>query len=147
MPNVLLQLDPDEQQIGDCAKEAIANFYKNDMILVSKRTREECLSHRLAYHLQVSVSKPYPELVVDCEYDKFGDNDKTVGKAGIRPDILFHLRGYQTRNMLVVEVKKKSHPSKWDDKKLKWLTSQKGKYHYKLGLFVGFISSTQKPKM
>jgi hypothetical protein len=103
--------------------------------------KEEALSHRLGVYLQ----ELFPDHIVDCEYNKYGEAGyKKMGLGkGIRPDIIAHHRGLQDHNLFVVEVKKKSSPSAWDEKKLKRLTSNRGikyKYNYTFGLFVGFFT-------
>ena len=56
---------------------------------------------------------------------------------GVRPDLLIHKRGDNTKNLLVVEFKGWWNKSKnRDEDKLKSLTSPCDEYHYLLGAFV-----------
>jgi len=105
-------------------------------------------------------------LVVDCEYNRHGGKIKThrverrlkniVEKArnkkwgkpdedgfyvfSIAPDIVVHQRGTNAKNLLVVEIKKRSNPESeaYDDLKLKLFTESKYDegYGYKFGAWV-----------
>jgi hypothetical protein len=108
----------------------LSKLIELDPVLIKNKTREESISHRLAYYLQGL----FPDFDVDCEYDKFGEGDK-----GIRPDILIHKRMIQENNELAIEVKKGKYPSPSDKKKLKDLTDPNERYRYNYGLFIGFI--------
>lgn len=115
-------------------ENSLSRFISNDSVLISYAVKEEALSHRIACYLQNTFSN----LDVDCEYNKFGENDKMLDGKGIRPDIIIHKRGDQIHNLLAIEVKKKLNPSNNDITKLKGLTNQRGKYKYAYGLFLGF---------
>jgi hypothetical protein len=135
-----MELDPEDKLYIEKVESALTTFLAKDKILVAYKTREESLSHRIGCYLRDEFEgKNGSEYCkVDCEYDKFGEIGKGIGSKGIRPDIIVHKRGNQSNNLIVIEVKKRETPLDWDERKLKWMTSQRGKYHYKLGLFLGF---------
>ena len=131
---------------------AIQMLFKNDSDLLKRDVNERSITHKLAEYLQIQFDK----WNVDCEYNKNGDVIKEL--EGIKdalnkipdcvehittdrvfPDIIIHLRGDNTSNLLVIEVKKRTNPNNsiCDEKKLELFT-QKGQYHYSFGLFIKF---------
>jgi len=87
----------------------------------------------------------FPGWNIDCEYDRDGMVQKELsGIAGcnakkktdtILPDIIVHERT-ETKNLLVIELKKDNEKDVCDIKKLKLFTKQSGRYKYNLGLYI-----------
>lgn len=127
-----------EPKPSEAVGMALTRFLEEDLKLIEYRVKEEALSHRLGCYLQ----ELFPGYSVDCEYDKYGESvKKEAYGSGIRPDIIVHERGTQDNNIFVVEIKKRNRPSAWDVKKLKRLTSSRGRkyrYNYRLDAFIGF---------
>jgi hypothetical protein len=102
---------------------AIARFLAQDRYLLEHDLREECISARLALHLQAA----FGDHVVDVEYNRWGDLVKRLhlpeecakkrdrdGRALVLPDIIVHKRGNDGPNLLVIEMKKTTNPLGFD---------------------------------
>lgn len=136
------QLDVERTEMlnTECIKrkieKAVDLFLLNDKKLLDLKVYEPAVSHRIAVYIECLFR--WPRLNVDCEYDKSFDLHKITPSGNrIRPDILFHKRGSNDRNILVIEIKK-HRKSKLDYSKLKMMTSQDGKFKYKFGVFIYF---------
>jgi hypothetical protein len=128
------------KQIVLAALEAIDCFLDKEHSLLKADANERSLTHKLAEYLQ----KVFPELHVDCEYNRLGAKvkrlpqaqrsrtDDTEGRT-IFPDIIVHRRG-KKKNLLAIEVKKSTNRQRGDDEKLCGLTAPDGEYTYRLGL-------------
>lgn len=137
-----------------------ANFHKaknhlleKDSALLRRDLSERSIAHKLAYYL-TSLFRNYD---VDCEYNGDVDSDglkkileisqEVMEELAVRsirendtynifPDIIIHKRETNTRNHLVIEMKKRNtnHKQKeYDFVKLKAFTSQ---YNYSLGIYL-----------
>jgi hypothetical protein len=123
-------------QLKKKVKTAVGLFLDNDKKLLDLKVYEPAVSHRVAVYLEKIFNDE--NLNYDCEYDKYFDLSKSTpnGKK-IRPDILVHKRNDDKNNILTIEIKK-NRKSKWDENKLKELTSPQGKFKYELGVFIYF---------
>ena len=85
----------------------------NDRVLVEKDANERCIAARFfAYMMNHTRCDPdYKGLVWDLEYNRKGlqgePKDMGEGKGLIIPDLVLHHRGYDDRNILVCEFKKR----------------------------------------
>jgi hypothetical protein len=129
---------------------------------------ERAIAHRLAVHIEAElidscITKNFPEVVVDCEYNRHRgavksfriqkELRKRVVKArravrddpvrdgwyvfSIFPDIIVHQRESDTKNLLVVELKRSSNTIDPDYDRLKlqlFTTSRDYGYGYALGV-------------
>lgn len=133
-----------EEQVRQPLSSAIAAIQKEVRPLEYRRVHERSIAHRLAVHME-----PYfcEEWDVDCEYDRDGQIQKTLGSISdcrktptdlILPDIIVHHRNNRGHhhNLLVIEIKKDDERDPCDQEKLKLLTEQKGQYQYQLGLYI-----------
>ncbi len=85
-----------------------------------------------------------PQVIMDCEYNKHLGQGKIIrwpnekGEKTIRPDLVFHQRNNDDKNLMIVEFKGYWNSDLDDLKKLKALSLEKerGGYGYKLGVFV-----------
>ena len=140
-----------KEEIEKLLRKGLALLYKNDYFLISHDVNERSISHKLAGYLQTL----FPELHVDCEYNKIGkrtidgknlskkmdwspreqvETDDTNGKT-VYPDIIIHTRGIRSQNLLVVEVKKsinRNNEKRTKDyqKLFHFITDSKFKYKY-----------------
>ena len=126
--------------------EAIERLMEHDRDLLVLNVSERCVSHRLALYLQ----ELFPELNVDCEYNRNGPDTKQLKpppipfywdddeSKSVFPDILVHRRNYPDRNVLVVEMKKTANGilANFDRAKLDAFT--RPDYNYALGAFIVF---------
>ena len=127
-------------------KKAIERLMERDRDLLVLNVSERCVSHRLALYLQ----ELFPELDVDCEYNRDGPDPKRLKpppvplywdddeSKSVFPDILVHRRNNPGRNVLVVEVKKTANGTlaNYDRAKLDAFT--RPNYNYALGAFIVF---------
>jgi len=96
---------------------------------------EQTLTFRLGFYLQ----DEFPDLHVDCEYNRRGNDLKKrrLGGPLMKPDVVVHRRGLRDDNLLVVGAKK---ASQWNatfpelSAKVSDLTNPGGLYGYKIGL-------------
>ena len=132
-------------KVGD----ALRDFFCKDACLLHLKVNERSITHKLAEHLQ----HQFDDLTVDCEYNRDGYDPKRLNwghettrkdcthAKTVYPDIIVHKRGFDTRNMLVIEVKKSGgDDSSRDKKKLSAFTVPKpeGEYGYRFGLYLEF---------
>lgn len=116
-----------------------------DAFLLENDAHEQAITHKLAVHLQ----NEFRSYDVDCEYNRHLLNSKLYyvedGVNSGRPDIVIHKRGNDSRNLLVIEVKKQDRLMQIDSndsKKLSAFTAPSSgdpnDYGYKHGLFIAF---------
>lgn len=130
----------EQNNLKNFLEESIKEFYDKDSLLSERKGMEQACVFRIGLYLQERLKKAkISDVVVDCEYNKNGDHPKrtVMFVEGVRPDLLIHKRGDNTKNLLVVEFKGWWNRAKnRDEDKLKSLTSSKDVYHYLLGAFV-----------
>ncbi len=147
--------------------QAVQLFIDSDKELLSLSAHEQAISHRIGVYLeQIFISE---KLNVDCEYNKHLGDPKRINlhdlnpdayqhcgcdtckkivsrnlgeilEKDFRPDIILHSRGNDTKNLIVIEIKKSKECS-FDEAKLKALTKSRdagGEYGYELGVFIWF---------
>lgn len=137
-------------------KESIEEFYKKDYNLLKKNVHEQAITHRIAFYFENKLPKIY-KYSVDVEYNRKEEYNKqlyqecrkcchsecvcnpqnpsfSTNQNTGRPDIIFHFRGNDKNNLLVIEAKKIGNENvNNDNKKLTYLTCMEGKYKYQLG--------------
>jgi len=102
---------------------ALQMLVKKDSHLLTVDANERSITHRLAVYLEGL----FPGWDVDCEYNrnletvkrlsvfkKHIDNDNDHGSS-VFPDIIIHHRGPNGENLVVIEAKKSSNPSRHMD--------------------------------
>ncbi len=108
-----------EKEIVSHLNSSIQTFLEHDTGLLSVDVNERSLTHKFAEYLQSCVGN---EWSVDCEYNRYGDDVKTIPRVTdvvgydattedlkaktIFPDIIVHQRGAGGQNLLVIEAKK-----------------------------------------
>lgn len=128
----------DEDIIGRVEK-GISFLIKNDSYLLLRDVSERSITHKLAEYLQ----QLFPEYNVDCEYNRNGDEPKSIKvlksqlegiltakqlskfhqeliERAVYPDIIIHHRGTNKDNKCIIEVKKSnsSDDTDYDEQKL-----------------------------
>lgn len=124
---------------------ALDTLIANDIILIEKKVKEECINHRLAVYIEKELRK-VPEnmlnnICVDLEYNKHYDSPKEIideqnKQKNIRPDIIVHQRHSNEFNFAVFEIKKEYTTFK-DLQKVKSLLEEP--YRYGLGCLVSYL--------
>lgn len=134
----------DLKRLLECA---LQEFYEEEPSLfnyVSGAVAERCMVFRIGHYMQ-NIMNNYSEqlfegLILDCEYNRHGENVKTVDgpKKGI-PDLLIHQRKNDDNNILCIEFKK-GKPLQNDElediKKLEIFTSRSREYKYLYGFHI-----------
>lgn len=146
----------DLDQIRGLLEEAGKRFVADDAYLLSVDANERSLTHKFAEHLQALVGK---EWSVDCEYNRYGDNPKTIKEVAqivgevtrtddtkaktVYPDVIVHRRGAKGPNLLVIEAKKDASKEEWmsDWTKLRRIQAE---YKYLFAAFVNFETTAKK---
>lgn len=125
----------DKQHIRNALAAALDDLVKHDEYLMRTDASERSISHRLAVHL----ASRFQGYHVDCEFNRDGFDIKrlplrprkttshNINAVTVFPDVIVHLRGCSTHNLLVIEVKKMGCPNKeldYDAQKLKAFMSE-----------------------
>ena len=131
---------------------AIQQLRQEDRLLFCNDASERSITHKLAEYLQ----QIFHEYHVDCEYNRYKKDPKqlqtenTIGKHFVFPDIVIHERGKQSRNLLVIEAKRRQRRDNLvpenDRIKLQKFTTINGAYKYDYGLFIAF-NRLKEPKL
>ncbi|MDP1579571.1 MAG: hypothetical protein Q8M02_04800 [Candidatus Didemnitutus sp.] len=107
---------------------------------------EQTITFRLGFYLQGQ----FPDLHVDCEYNRYLDKTKGCEMSGVawmKPDVIVHRRRSAEANLFCLEAKK---DYLWEDEKsgyasmrpkLLALTRDDGNYRYPFGLAWHIIPS------
>lgn len=113
--------------IAQIVSSSVNNLFKNqpDIFLFTPETGET--EWNLSHHLAFEIQKYFPWLDHDVELTKHNYRNK-------RPDVVFHKRGINALNYLVVEVKHRNTDNKDDIKKLKGYCN--GSLNYMYGVSV-----------
>lgn len=147
------------QQIQRRLNIAIEQLRVNDNYLLVNDVNERSITHKLALYLDQTFGKKYD---VDCEYNKNIDSEsgrKAILSKAINsideneqkyvyPDIIVHKRGKNTHNLLVIEAKKSTNRTSFDDdlRKLEGYTRQEeaDELKYKYGVFIMFYTGQKQ---
>lgn len=115
-------------------------FNSNDIQLIDRKLKEECINHRLAFYLERNKPNIYSAYYVDLEYNKNNRDEKSIqfqgAKKFIRPDIIIHLRNDDITDNLIAFECKKLHLNSNDKAKLKGLLGNG--YNYKVCLGISY---------
>lgn len=108
--------------------EALEDFYRYDYALLStdRLTHEQTVSFRLGMYLAKRLEPHNHQMYVDCEYhgDIYNpERRKNVNGQNIRPDIIYHDRGWQNEFSIEMKIGSLSHR---DYEKLNGLISEYG---------------------
>jgi hypothetical protein len=117
---------------------AIDSLVEHDLELFELDVTERSLAHQLARYMSTRVD---PVLSVDCEYNRhFADpkrlhlpprntTDRDIRATTVFPDIIVHERNTDTRNFLVLELKKPNESIEYDELKLRAFRRELGYRH------------------
>lgn len=119
-----------------------------DSILFTDSAHEQAITHKLAQYLE----RAFSSYDVDCEYNRHNSSEKSLPSEiysdprKVKPDIVVHHRGDDSRNLLVIEVKKhgslNESVDKDDEDKLVEFTRVRGgsdSYGYEYGLYISLV--------
>ena len=147
-----------EADVKSRLKEALCRLLDGDQYLLENDLSERCIAARLAMYLREHFLDYNYD--VDVEYNRQGD---AVAAKRLRqlpeeckkrpnrkedkivvPDVIVHRRGCNSRNLLVIEMKKSSNPAglDCDDKRIEAFCEQVG---YSFGALVECETKTKPP--
>ena len=122
---------------------SLRELVKNDLGLIHRKVKEECINHRLACYIEKFLKNkfqiPYD---VDLEYNKNYNNPKKIiidennNVKAIRPDIIVHERETNDSNLIAFEIKK-GYTGRRDLEKIKGLFRHP--YNYKFGCLISYL--------
>ena len=113
--------------IACIVSSAVSNLFKNQPDIFSFTPETGETEWNLSHHLAFEIHKYFPWLDHDVELTKANYKNK-------RPDVVFHKRGINELNYLVVEVKHRNADNQDDIKKLKEYCN--GSLNYMYGVSV-----------
>ena len=132
-------------EIKGAIASALERVYSQDFSLIERRAHERSISFRFGLYFSEIIERTSvgddADLTIDAEYNRNLDNPKNMEgfgePQGILPDIILHHRGFNDKNIEVIEFKGHWSGNGRDDEKLRGFTNQElNDYHYDLGLFI-----------
>ena len=124
---------------------SLAKMYAQDVSLIERYAHERSCAFRFGlYFSEICTQTSFGadnELTIDFDYNRNLKNVKNMEgfnpKHGIFPDIILHHRGFNDKNIVVIEFKGHWSGNGRDDEKLRGFTHQElNDYHYGLGVFI-----------
>lgn len=139
-----------EHELIAVVKTAIKRLYTDDEGLIRRDLCERCLTHRLAFYLQVFL----PGYFVDCEFNKSFYKDRVDRKVlsnihGNYVDIIVHKRSNNYgENLLCFEIKKSKNKKDRDkDRENLRILTAPDRFAYLLGFYVILGKTYQETKL
>jgi len=132
-------------EIKGAIESAVGQLYQQDFSLVERQAHERSCAFRFGlYFTEIIAQTEFgddAELTLDFDYNRNLRNVKNMRgfnrRHGIFPDIILHHRGFNDKNIVVIEFKGHWSNHGRDDEKLRGFTHQEeNDYHYGLGVFV-----------
>lgn len=125
----------DEKHIKNILIDAVGNLFKNQPNISEFTSETGQTEWNLAHHLANEIHALLPELDCDLDLIKINFDRK-------RPDIVFHKRGSNQYNVLVVEVKRDGNQKSISDDIEKIQTNWfQGGLNYQFGAVVNLLGS------
>ena len=124
---------------------AIEKVYRFDNSLINRLVHERSIAFRFGLYFFDTIAQTSfgtdEELTIDFDYNRNQYSVKDMigfnQKHGVFPDIILHHRGFNDKNIVVIELKGQLTDKGRDDEKLIGFTHQlKNDYHYGLGVFI-----------
>ena len=132
-------------EIKGAIATALERIYSQDFSLIERKAHERSIAFRFGLYFSEIIKQTSfgddDELIIDAEYNRNLFNAKNMqgfqAAQGILPDIIFHHRGFNDKNIVVIEFKGHWSGNGRDDEKLGGFTNQEiNDYHYGLGVFI-----------
>ncbi|MBK8055951.1 MAG: hypothetical protein IPK35_22450 [Saprospiraceae bacterium] len=132
-------------EIKGAIASALERVYSQDFSLIERRAHERSISFRFGLYfseiIELTSFGDDADLTIDAEYNRNLHNTKNMegfnAPQGILPDIILHHRGFNDKNIVVIEFKGYWSGNGRDDEKLRGFTHQEfNDYQYGLGLFI-----------
>jgi hypothetical protein len=132
-------------EIKGAIASALERIYTNDLSLIERKAHERSIAFRFGLYFSEVVAQTSfggdDELVIDFDYNRNQYNVKNMHgfnpKHGVFPDVILHHRGFNDKNIVVIEFKGHWSGNGNDHEKLCGFThQQQNDYHYGLGVFI-----------
>lgn len=143
-------------EIKGAIASALQRVYNQDFSLIERRAHERSISFRFGLYFSEIIEQTSfgddDELIIDAEYNRNLLNAKNMqdfnAPQGILPDIILHHRGFNDKNIVVIEFKGHWSGNGRDDEKLRGFTNQEiNDYHYGLGVFIRLCPTLNECEM
>lgn len=129
--------------------DTIQSLYKHDGSLIQRQANERSIAFRFGLYfnenIRTSSFAEDPDLTIDFDYNRNLDNVKNMhgfnDRHGVYPDIILHHRGFNDKNVIVIEFKgiwnRNNRARRADFRKLIEFTHpERNDYQYGLGVFI-----------
>lgn len=132
-------------EIKGAIASALERVYANDLSLIEREAHERSIAFRFGLYFSEVVAQTSfggdDELTIDFDYNRNQYNAKNMHgfnpKHGVLPDVILHHRGFNDKNIVVIEFKGYWSGNGNDHDKLCGFThQQQNDYHYGLGAFI-----------
>jgi hypothetical protein len=132
-------------EIKGAIASALERVYRQDFLLIERQAHERSVAFRFGHYFSEIVGQTSfrndSELTIDCDYNRNLVNVKNMQGFnevhGILPDIILHHRGFNDKNVVVIELKGHWGGNGRDDEKLRGFTHpSENDYQYGLGVFI-----------
>lgn len=130
--------------------QSLDSLYANDQHLFNIKAHERALVFRFGLYFENFKNKTeFKDYDLDIEYNRNFSEPKKIYDDCVLPDLIFHKRGNNNSNLLIIEFKtewsQEDHDG--DFKKLKAFTKFDGEYRYSLGIFTLLKSNRTSVQM
>jgi hypothetical protein len=136
-------------ELKTIVNSTIGSLYRYDISLMERRANERSIAFRFGLYfnetIRASSFAQDPDLTIDFDYNRNLDNVKNMhgfnDRHGVYPDIILHHRGFNDKNIFVIEFKgiwnRNVDDRKRDFTKLIEFTHpDRNDYQYGLGVFI-----------
>ncbi len=128
---------------------AIHMLYDNDISLIERQANERSIAFRFGLYFTEIMRKSSfvddVDLTIDFDYNRNLNQVKNMegfsSTHGVYPDIILHHRGYNDKNVVVIEFKgiwNRNNRARQDDfrKLIGFTHPDRNDYQYRLGVFI-----------
>ncbi|MEJ0084993.1 MAG: hypothetical protein WDO72_04895 [Pseudomonadota bacterium] len=125
----------DDPAVGKAVRDALSTLFDRDRKLLELDAAERTIAAQIANYLRPHFERSD----IDVDYNRMGDAPKTVAYDElpelVYPDIIVHMRGDNTANLLVIELKKDSNREP-KDRDIRKLRAYRRDLEYRHALFL-----------
>lgn len=137
--------DNQTSEIKGAIASALERVYSQDFSLIESRAHERSIAFRFGLYFSEIIKQTSfcydAELTIDFDYNRNGEGVKDMEgfslSHGVYPDLIFHNRGYNNKNIVAFEFKGYWTKKGRDEDKLKGFTHPTvNDYQYGLGVSI-----------
>lgn len=141
----------EKKDLEDIIGSSLDKLYKKDIYLIKagdddSHNSEQSIVCQFAYYFKDLYEEKYKDhnLNIDVEYNRNLDDIKRLGDDRIIPDFIFHERGENKNNILVIEFKTWWNSEQAKDKEKIKKLCEENKYQYQYGASIIFGKSREE---